>query len=139
MSGLNNIIQTGTILNSAVNRDLLTTLFIDKALYDGAVVIQKDKIVAASCFLPLQSGKTSDTKLGARHRAAWGLSNMVDAIIIVTSEETGQVSVFFKGEKRRVDDAFSLKRLIKFVWGTGEELEEIMPIPREDQVDESFK
>ena len=135
MSGLNNIIQTGTVINSTVNRDLITALFIEKGpLHDGAIVIQKNKIAAASCFLPLQSDGAKTSKLGARHRAALGLSNLVDAIVIVTSEETGLASVFFKGEKRQVQDAFTLKRIIKFVWGTGEELDEIMPVAHEGEI-----
>ena len=65
--------------------------------------------------------------MGARHRAALAVSQMVDSLVIVTSEERGEVSFFFKNKIIPIDDSFSLKRIIKFLWGTGEDLEQIMP------------
>lgn len=127
-SGLNNILESGTILNSVVHRDLLLSIFNPKSpLHDGAVVIQKNKISAASCFLPIDSKANSSNHIGARHRAALGLSQLVDALIIVVSEETGDLSLCFEGKIRPIPDSFTLKRAIKYSWGTGEDLEQILP------------
>ena len=78
-------------------------------------------------FLPIDSLVGHIGQLGARHRAALGLSRLVDAIIIVVSEETGQLSICFEGKLRSIEDSFTLKRAIKFSWGTGEDLEQILP------------
>ena len=127
-SGLNNVLESGTSIDSIVHRDLLMSIFNPQGpLHDGAVVIQKNKIAAASCFLPIDSLVGHVGQLGARHRAALGLSRLVDAIIIVVSEETGQLSICFEGKLRSIEDSFTLKRAIKFSWGTGEDLEQILP------------
>ncbi|MAW07532.1 MAG: TIGR00159 family protein [Halobacteriovoraceae bacterium] len=128
LNGLNNLTQSGVQINGNVHRDLITTIFSNKGpLHDGAAIIRKNKLVAASCFLPLKSKEELDSQMGARHRAALAVSQMVDSLVIVTSEERGEVSFFYKNKIIPIDDSFSLKRIIKFLWGTGEDLEQIMP------------
>lgn len=91
---LDDISNSGTSINADVNDSLIRNLFYNKApLHDGAVVIDGDKIVSAACILPLPRRTYVDIDLGTRHRAAVGLSEVSDAIVIVVSEETGVISV----------------------------------------------
>ena len=92
-------IRTGITLNADLSPELLRAIFFDKApLHDGAVIIRGGRVYAAGCYLPL-SEKTDIFKgLGTRHRAAIGLSEQSDSIIIVVSEETGIISLAYKGE-----------------------------------------
>ena len=91
---LDEISETGITINADVNSFLLRNLFFNKApLHDGAVVIDDARIVAAGCLLPLTRRTDIDGDLGTRHRAAIGMSETSDAIIVVVSEETGTISV----------------------------------------------
>ena len=91
---LDEIIETGISINADVNSFLLRNIFYDKApLHDGAVIIDDARIAAAGCLLPLTRRTDVDGDLGTRHRAAIGMSETSDAIIIVVSEETGVISV----------------------------------------------
>ncbi len=91
---LDDILQTGTPINADVTDSLIRNLFYNRApLHDGAVVIDDGKIVAAACILPLPKRTPVDSDLGTRHRAAVGLSEVSDAIIVIVSEETGIISV----------------------------------------------
>ena len=91
---LEEIIQSGITINADVNSFLIRNLFYNRApLHDGAVVIRESSIVAAGCLLPLTRRQDIDADLGTRHRAALGMSETSDEIIIVVSEETGIVSV----------------------------------------------
>lgn len=91
---LSDIIATGVSINADVNSSLLRNLFYNKApLHDGAVVISEGRIAAAGCFLTLSRRNDIDQDLGTRHRAAIGMSESSDAVIIVVSEETGCISV----------------------------------------------
>jgi len=93
-TSLEDIIQTGVVINADTNAFLLRNLFFNKApLHDGAVVIDDARIVAAGCLLPLTRRQDIDGDLGTRHRAAIGMSEISDAVIIVISEETGIISV----------------------------------------------
>lgn len=93
-SSLADIVKMGVVINSDVNDLLLRNIFYNKApLHDGAVVISGDKIVAASCFLPLTERTDLDSSLGTRHRAAIGMAERSDAVVIVVSEETGSISI----------------------------------------------
>ena len=97
-SGLMDIIRTGKILNAQVSVDLLRTIFYPKAaLHDGAVVIREDQVVAAGCALPHSESPSVSASTGMRHRAALGLAERTDAVCIVTSEETGAVSIAVDG------------------------------------------
>ncbi|MBU0579679.1 MAG: diadenylate cyclase CdaA [Candidatus Margulisbacteria bacterium] len=97
-TGLNEFIESGIQVDALVNNDLIVSTF-NKAspLHDGAMMIQGNRIAAASCLFPLSESHLIDKRLGTRHRAALGLSEISDAIIIVVSEETGAISLAENG------------------------------------------
>jgi diadenylate cyclase len=92
--GLRTYIESGVPMDARVSYDLLVTIFRPAApLHDGAVIIQKDRIAAAACFLPLSMNPVLSNQMGTRHRAAIGVTEETDAIAIIVSEETGQISL----------------------------------------------
>lgn len=121
--GLNDIMESGTRLGADVSSELLINIFIPNTpLHDGAVVISKDTIMAAACYLPLTTSNTVSKELGTRHRAAIGISERSDCVVVVVSEETGTISLVENGTMNRYFDDDSLKnRLIKEL-GNKEEL-----------------
>jgi len=97
--GLNDVVQTGRQMDSLVSSDLLRTIFYPGTpLHDLATVIRGDRIVAAGCLLPLTERRDVRGMLGTRHRAALGLSETTDAVVIVVSEETGGISLAVDGK-----------------------------------------
>ncbi len=99
--GVKNIVQTGTLLNADITTNLIMTIFYDgTALHDGAMIIEGDRIVAAGCFLPLSEREDVESTFGARHRAALGLAEETDALVVVVSEENGAVSLAHDGNIR---------------------------------------
>jgi diadenylate cyclase len=95
---LSGLVETGTELHATVSADLLTTIFTPYSpLHDGAVLIRGDSVIGAGCVLPLTQSPISDRSLGTRHRAALGLSEETDAIVIVVSEETAQITIALHG------------------------------------------
>ena len=101
-TGINEIIQTGTNLNADVSRELLINIFIPNTpLHDGAVVIRRNYIKAAACFLPLTENKNLNKELGTRHRAALGITEKSDSLSLVVSEETGNISIAINGKLYR--------------------------------------
>lgn len=105
-TGLRNYIESGTQIHADIERDLLTSIFFPNSpLHDGAVIVQGQKIEAARCILPVSDARGLDPHLGLRHRAAVGLTERTDAFVIVTSEETGKISV---AENGRLDVGLSL-------------------------------
>lgn len=93
------ILENSVRVDAAISRELLETIFHkDTPLHDGAVIIEGNRILAASCYLPLSSSKNLKKTLGARHRAALGMSEESDAVILVTSEESGKISVMLNGD-----------------------------------------
>lgn len=100
-TGLRDVVETGIKISGEISSDLLISIFYPKnPLHDGAVIIGGNKIIAASCTLPL-SDEEFDFNIGTRHRAAAGLSSQTDAIVIVVSEEKGTISVAFNGQLSR--------------------------------------
>lgn len=96
---IGDIINTGTIIDGEVSRQLLINIFIPNTpLHDGAVVIRDSEIKAAACFLPLTQSKDLSKELGTRHRAAIGVSEVSDCISLIVSEETGDVSIAKAGK-----------------------------------------
>lgn len=96
---LNDIIATGVKLDSAVSKELLKNIFVvDTPLHDGAVIIKGGRIAAAATILPLTARDDLDREYGTRHRAALGVSEETDAIVVVVSEETGKVSLVIDGK-----------------------------------------
>lgn len=103
-TGLGEYISQGILLNAELTSELLLTIFApNTALHDGAVIVSNNRVAAAGCILPLTQRTLSDTQMGTRHRAAIGLSEAVDALIIVVSEETGTISAARSGRIVRVD------------------------------------
>ena len=96
------IVRTGITLDSQVSAELLNNIFYPKApLHDGAVIISKNRIVAASCFLPLSQNDSLDSSLGTRHRAGIGISETCDCVVVIVSEETGRISLACDGSLTR--------------------------------------
>lgn len=96
--GLKNYIESGVAMDAALSFDLLATIFSPGApLHDGAAIIQKDRIAAAACFLPLTVNPRLSKELGTRHRAAIGVTEESDAVVVVVSEETGAISLVVGG------------------------------------------
>lgn len=97
-TGLQEYIDTGIQLESVVSPELLLTIFNKHTeLHDGAVIMRNEKIAAAACVMPLSTSSLSDRQMGLRHRAALGISEVSDAVTVVVSEETGQVSITQNG------------------------------------------
>ncbi|SHE72287.1 diadenylate cyclase [Alkalibacter saccharofermentans DSM 14828] len=114
-TGLEDIISTGTKLDAAISSEILMNIFTPNTpLHDGAVVIRiaENKLKAASCLLPLTENKNVSKTLGTRHRAAMGMSENSDAIILIVSEESGVISYANTGKLYRYLDAKSLKEFL---------------------------
>lgn len=113
-SGLQDVIESGTPVNGELTGELLLALFTPRSpLHDGAVIVRDQTILAASCFLPLAEQSLTERRLGTRHRAALGLSEQTDAVVIVISEETGHVAVAQEGRlSRDIGDEARLDRLL---------------------------
>lgn len=110
-TGLRSQIETGTVINAQVSWELIMSIFNTRSpLHDGAVVIENARLIAAGCVLPLSHEQGISKVLGTRHRAALGLSEISDAITIVVSEETGNVSVVREGRIETGVDGDELKR-----------------------------
>jgi len=100
--GLRTYIESGVSLDARLSYDLLATIFRPSApLHDGAVIVQRDRIAAAACFLPLSMNPVLSTQLGTRHRAAIGITEETDAVAVIISEETGMISIAVAGSIER--------------------------------------
>ena len=100
--GLRTYIESGVALDARLSYDLLATVFRPSApLHDGAVIVQRDRIAAAACFLPLSMNPVLSTQLGTRHRAAIGITEETDAVAVIISEETGTISMAVAGSIER--------------------------------------
>lgn len=117
-TGLAERIETGVPIDGLVSSGLLQNIFVkDTPLHDGAVVIRGNRVVAACCLLPLTENRNLSQELGTRHRAAIGMSEQSDAMILVVSEETGTISIARNGELMRyltVDDVKEILRTAIF-------------------------
>ena len=120
---LGDIVQTGTIVDAAVSKELLCNLFYPNTpLHDGAVVIRGSRIVAAGCILPLtQRKELEDSQLGTRHRASLGCSENSDALVIVVSEETGTISVAQNGVLERNFNFASIRSRVETTFLGGDD------------------
>src|ERR1700678_3885222 len=97
--GLRTFVESGVRLDAHISRDLLLSIFQPGLpLHDGAVIVHKDRVAAAACFLPLTTNATVSLELGTRHRAAIGITEEADCLTLVVSEETGRISVAAFGE-----------------------------------------
>jgi len=114
-TGLKSYAESGVVINSYISEELIRTIFfLNTPLHDGAIIIQEGRLAAAACYLPLSDSKQLKKQHGARHRAALGIAEETDALVLVTSEETGGISVMVNGRiysKVRLQD---LKNMILF-------------------------
>lgn len=124
---LGDFMSTGTVLNADVTSQLLENIFVPNTpLHDGAVIIRESKIMTAGCLLPLTSNNNLSTELGTRHRAALGLSEASDAIVLVVSEETGKISIAKGGAlTRNLSKESLIKALTKLMPKNAETAETI--------------
>lgn len=112
-TGLAEIVTTGTKIDAAISSALLENIFVvNTPLHDGAVIIRNDRIAAAGCFLPLTTHDDLSKSLGTRHRAALGISENSDCIVVVVSEETGIISLAVNGSLTRNYDKEKLKDIL---------------------------
>ncbi len=110
--------KTGIMLDSAISSQLLINIFEHNTpLHDGAVIVQGNRIVAATCYLPLSENMELSKELGTRHRAGVGISEVTDSMTVIVSEETGRVSVAYEGELTRNVDMDELKEMLRRVQG----------------------
>ncbi len=114
---LGDVIKTGTPVDAKVTRRLVESLFFPNSpLHDGGVVIRDGRVCAAGCILPLTENIVFSSQLGTRHRAALGMSEKSDAIVVVVSEETGTISIACEGNlERGVTDGVLIERLMGFI------------------------
>ena len=112
-TGIAEIVASGTIIDAKISSALLENIFVvNTPLHDGATIIKKGRIHASGCVLPLTSNNNINKKLGTRHRAAIGLSEISDALVIIVSEETGTISLAVNGRLSRNYDKEKLKNII---------------------------
>jgi len=121
---LGDVIKTGTVINADPDAFLIKNIFYDKApLHDGAMVIRDNRLYAAGCFLPLSSSENIIKDLGTRHRAAIGMSENSDSIVVVVSEETGIISIANDGALTRKFTEVTLKNaLADYLIGTEQKI-----------------
>lgn len=111
---LGDIANTGTELDAMLSTELIGNLFfVNSPLHDGAAILRGDRLLAAGCFLPISSNMSINKELGARHRAALGMSENSDALILVVSEETGAITIAEKGVLKRKLDYDTLHSLLE--------------------------
>lgn len=116
-NGLQNYINTGTRLKSQVHSDVLYAIFQSSGpLHDGAVIVSDGLLTAAGCFLPLSKNVEIDRHLGTRHRAALGITEISDAVVITVSEETGNINVCLNGIFYACDNESILRQYLKHLW-----------------------
>src|SRR5260370_36962323 len=107
--GLRTYIESGVAMDARLSYDLLATIFRPSApLHDGAVIIQKDRLAAAACFLPLSMNPVLSTQMGTRHRAGIGITEETDAIAVIVSEESGAISMAGAG---KIEDGLAVEQL----------------------------
>jgi diadenylate cyclase len=120
---LNHIVESGTMLDARLNSQLIENIFIPNSpLHDGAMIVSGSRIVAAGCFLPLASSAQVGPELGTRHRAALGMAETTDALVVIVSEETGIISVAEGGRLMRYLDANGLRQELQKVYGRRESM-----------------
>ena len=111
---LDEYFKSGTMIDGQVSEQLLLNIFFPKAaLHDGAMIVRNGRVAAAACVLPLSGSQRLSAELGTRHRAAVGMSEVSDAVIVVVSEETGAISVAVGGMLKRHLAAQTLERLLR--------------------------
>jgi diadenylate cyclase len=113
-TGLKEFAESGTMLNAQISVELLLSIFVPRSpLHDGAAIVRENLVASAGCFLPLAEQPLTQRRLGTRHRAALGISEQTDAVVVVVSEETGAISVAREGKlSRAIEEETRLFRLL---------------------------
>ena len=134
--GLKNIIDGGVKLDAELSYDLLVSIFNPESpLHDGAVVVRRHRVAAASCFLPLTLNPRLSRDLGTRHRAALGVTEDTDAVAVVVSEESGLISIVQRGEIKRGLDAPRLRAAISEALEVSPKREKAKQLEKHDEPD----
>jgi len=119
-TALNDVAETGTKLEALVSSEILGNIFYEGApLHDGAVIIRGERVMAAGCVLPLTQNNSLGSELGTRHRAALGITENSDAIVLVVSEETGIISLADNGKLNRFLDIKSVEKILLNLYLSG--------------------
>ena len=114
---LSTIVEMGTELDAKVTKEILVSIFLPYSpIHDGAAIIRSGRIIAAGCFLPLTLSSNLSKSLGTRHRAAVGLTEESDAVVVVVSEETGEISVVTGGAIAHNTDAPALRKTLSDIF-----------------------
>ena len=114
---LNDIVETGTIVDSAVSEQLIGNIFYEGSpLHDGALIVRGDRLYAAGCVLPLTQNKELNKELGTRHRAGIGITENSDALTLIVSEETGVVSIARDGKLTRFLDMKTVEKMLLSIY-----------------------
>ena len=114
---LNDIAETGTVIDAAVSAQLIGNIFYEGApLHDGALIIRGDRLYAAGCVLPLTQNKDLNKELGTRHRAGIGITENSDALVIIVSEETGIIATAQNGKLTRFLDAKNIEKMLYSIY-----------------------
>jgi len=112
-TGLKDVLETGTAIDAKVSSEIIQAIFLTGSpIHDGALVVQQGRLKQAGCFLPLSQNADISKYLGTRHRAAIGLTELLDAVAVVISEETGKISVVVNGGITRALDATDLRKVL---------------------------
>ena len=112
-NGINDVLESGTTIDARITCELIRSIFMPSSpIHDGALVVQQGRLSKAGCFLPLSRGHDITKDLGTRHRAAIGLTELADAVVVIVSEETGNISVAVNGGMTRNLDTNSLKKVL---------------------------
>lgn len=133
--GLFDYIASGTKMDCHIHSDILYSIFQTRSpLHDGAVIFRNNKIAAAGCFLPLSKNVDIDRHLGTRHRAALGVSEVSDAVVVTVSEETGRISLCLKGVFYPCENENHLRQYMKHLWAHEKLSSELRPLNLEGEI-----
>ncbi len=132
---LNDIVETGTVIDSAVSEQLIGNIFYEGSpLHDGALIVRGDRLYAAGCVLPLTQNKELNKELGTRHRAGIGITENSDALTLIVSEETGVVSIARDGKLTRFLDMKTVEKMLLSIY-----LEKEAPNPVKEKLNRVLK
>ena len=133
--GLLNYVNTGTRLDSRIHSDIIYSIFeSSSSLHDGAIIIQNGKLSAAGCFLPLSKNFDIERHLGTRHRAALGLTEVTDALVVTVSEESGRISLAVEGVFYLCKTEKELGQYLRHIWSNESLDSTLRPIKTKDMV-----
>lgn len=119
---LNDIVETGTVIDAAISDQMIGNVFYEGApLHDGALIVRGDRLYAAGCVLPLTQNKALPKELGTRHRAGIGITENSDAMVIIVSEETGVISIARNGKLTRFLDLKTVEKMLLGIYLDNEE------------------